>query len=398
MSSNAPCDARKRHTEEEALTEKLTKVHKPNAEPSSNGSEQYITIKCDDNVYQIKKNLLSQNSVYFQQLLEGPTQMKESQTNEIELKGVQADALNFAIQFIHGEEIKISWENIEELLDVSSHLLIEGLIDECSSFLLESFNPLTYQDVVDLSKQFSLVELYKQLKQAIADRFHEFTIPSALHKLEAEFIQHAVYQDSLDVTSELALFNIVMEWLANQEKVADDIKEKLLTSVRYCLMSADELENIHKNHQLPSSVTSLVSTALQYHQDLDFKYSIPIRVDIQNKMRHTKPTLILVSEGSWSQNYEILACEQSFSGSHDKPQETLPHTLYRGVPHHRTCGAVSIDNCLYVLSLHSVGGFDHNASVELYRFDPRTSKQHILEFPPVQIITTGEHSLARMSV
>ena len=55
-------------------------------------------------------------SDYFRAMLTGPGKMKESRQDSVELKGVSAQGLKAVVDFAYTGKIKLSLQNLEEVL------------------------------------------------------------------------------------------------------------------------------------------------------------------------------------------------------------------------------------------------------------------------------------------
>lgn len=344
-----------------------------------------FTILSRSSSYKVQRSVLSKESLYFKQLLEGPTSMSESQTNQIELKTLDDSVLESIIDFMHENTLDITWDTVELLLSSATYFLMDRLTDHCVAFLEENFTFEVMNEVLDMGDKYGLPQIIEFVEEKIAAKFQEFSLSDYYPGLELEMLQNVIKRDDLAIESEKQLFDCLRRRLSDSN-CSSDTAEKMYENVRFCLMNSTELNQVCQTiASLPTSIRQLVISAQDYHQGLSTGACLLVRKDIQNRLRHRPPSLILVSEGGWQNNHELVACRES-------EDSITPIMLYSGTAHHRTCGTVTVDNCLYILSMKFIGGFDHNSAIELTRFDPRTCKEHTMPSPPAQVIISGELS------
>ncbi|XP_067942945.1 kelch-like protein 2 [Watersipora subatra] len=356
----------------------------------SNGRTDFIIIShgCK---YPVHSSVLIEHSDYFKALLEGTTCMRESQMNQVCLEGIDEMAIKAVIDFIYTGRVEISPGNLDDLLNASSHLQIASLIDRCSSWLTSSFDLEHYETLAELATKYCLTQALESFTRQLAEHFLDLTRQSSLY-LGLELLQliDIVSQDCLAVGSEYELLSLLETWLShkkedfeidhNMVEEQEAMAVRLLSNVRFGLMSLDALQELQHRSHYPPAITSLITSALRSHEN--FPSVKPNDSTVQNRIRSREPSLVIVLASSGNKKHEILACRQ-------KAGVTEMYSLYTDAVQHKTCGAVTIDNCLYTISLEHYGGFDHDAFIRLKCFNPAIGDQRPLACPELQVIPAG---------
>ena len=367
-------------------------VNSSSLENSSNGLSDFVIIN-DGQRYPVHKAVLSKYSDYFNALIEGATCMVESQTNEVRLQGISELAVNAVVKYMYNGTVQLCWSDIDDILYAASYLQMKSLIDECSEWLSKDFQLTNYRERVELARKYCLTSALAALNQELAKHFLELTNCRDLYfDLEADELIEMVSHDCLEVRSERELLLLLEQWLANSGAVPgyrstcnypsdqEDVVARLLSNVRFRMMSLKELQPLTFASHYPSEVNSLIQSAIVYHNN--FPAMKPIESTDQNRMRSTKPSLVIVLENGVNKGHEILAC-------HLSGNVTQTYSLYADTANQKTCAAVTVDNCLYTISLEHYGGFDEDSTITLRCFDPCIGDQRLLPCPELQVIPSG---------
>ncbi|ELU10302.1 hypothetical protein CAPTEDRAFT_89177 [Capitella teleta] len=101
-----------------------------------NGLMTDVTLKLpDDSTILCHKLILIAAIPYFEAMFQSG--LKESQEQEVELKFSDADTIRMLVEYIYSNEIEITEDNVETLVDASELLLLNDLKISCEDFFVE---------------------------------------------------------------------------------------------------------------------------------------------------------------------------------------------------------------------------------------------------------------------
>ena len=361
-----------------------------------------FTIMNDDQKFPVHKHIICQKSHYFNALLEGATQMKESQTNEVDLKAIDTESLSAAIDCMYDREIDISLDNVMGLINAASHLQIDALLEISCSWLKHSYKLDNLIFLYEIAAAYSLNEVIDSLAAQMAGEFESaLSNATIMVQLDAAFLSKVISSDRLQIRSERYLlsqtekllhtslqnsaagFRLSRLCVASGEHNHSDCVYNLLKNIRFCLMSHSELMLLQLDNY-PAGIQQLIRSAIQYHSD--FTSCLPVKVTEQSRVRAVSPTLVLtLQSGNDAHVHEILAC---IKPDHNKVQ-TDTYSLQISAALHRICGVATLDNMLYTVSFENYGGFDSDSFIRMNCYDPCIGQQRPLPPPKTQIIPPG---------
>ena len=82
--------------------------------------------------------------------------MNETTDQIIDIHDVQGEILSFIIDYAYRREIKLTENNIYEILPAANQLQVLDLIDLCECFLIEKLNPENVLGIRELASYFCL--------------------------------------------------------------------------------------------------------------------------------------------------------------------------------------------------------------------------------------------------
>jgi len=244
----------------------------------------------------------------------------------------------------------------------------------------------SWAELLNIANSFTLPAVSTYVEDTLARRFEEFIETSWFLDTDEDVLERVTARDCLVVRSERYLLTQIDRWIGAAPRPITELTGlSVLETVRFGLMSSDELRPLlRRTRPYHSRIRTLIESALRYHAD--FSNGTLVKPSVQNRIRSVEPCIVLVLEGGMNQSYELVAC-QSLAGARGKF-----YSLYTDAAHHRTCGVVTLDNYLYIISLEHYGGFDHDSSVMLNCFDPRACNQRLLPAPHTQVVPSGRGS------
>ncbi|XP_043281297.1 kelch-like protein 5 isoform X2 [Venturia canescens] len=225
-----------------------------------------VTIIAGGRRFPAHRLVLSAGSEYFAAMFTGS--LRESTQKEVELKGVDPDALWLLIRYCYTGCIELREESVETLLATACLLHLNPVIKACCQFLIKQLHPSNclgirmFADTQDCSHLFSIAHAYttKHFMEVIKNQ--EFLL------LSADEVAKLMDCDDLNVPSEETIFHALMCWLQYDTETRSKDAGRLLGLVKLPLLSpafiADYIEcnEIFKDQ---SSAQKLIIEALKYH-------------------------------------------------------------------------------------------------------------------------------------
>ena len=95
-------------------------------------------IRCEDQEIKVHKLILSARSPVLKAMLESDT--VEKRLGVITMENVSMDVLRQMVNYIYTAKIDTNFQQIKELLVLANQYLIEGLVEDCGSLIIESVN------------------------------------------------------------------------------------------------------------------------------------------------------------------------------------------------------------------------------------------------------------------
>ncbi|ESO04246.1 hypothetical protein HELRODRAFT_172602 [Helobdella robusta] len=198
--------------------------------------------------YEVDGGLLFRTSRYYEGLVnsgmrdahdEGLTlgELSDESLNEIRefLSTLQSDKKDVVLQ----PTMTKSLETIKEGLIGASYLQICSMSDIYKDLLSNHLNESTYADLLKWSSNYMLSEVIKKVREFVLENFSKIESKSDLLTLAPDDVCYLLESDFFNAESEFDIFNFVIRWIS-ADRSRRQHAEKLLTQVRYSLMTSSE--------------------------------------------------------------------------------------------------------------------------------------------------------------
>lgn len=226
--------------------------------------------------------------------------MSESKSDHVELKGFErsSDGVEALINFSYSGVLKITFDNIDELLYAATHLQIRDAIDLCSKFLIESCSIGNCIDVYKIGDLYSLDNVLSQVKSFISKNFLHLMSQAReqFEQLTYQQIYNELSRDDLDMHlfSEYDLFRMTCAWIEADQEQREKYSSDLFKLIRFMLMTPEELCDRVREH----SLVKVNENARQLVEDAICYFALPSRQPlISNVQCRTRNDPVLVAVG-----------------------------------------------------------------------------------------------------
>ncbi|KAK0055278.1 kelch-like protein 10 [Biomphalaria pfeifferi] len=306
-------------------------------------------IKVDDWSFPIHRNILSACSPYFRALF--TNSRFDQNTQEIRISGVSPDSMAAIIDYAYTRHVKLSWNNIEELLPAADRFLVSGLVKPCCEFLKKNISPENCIGIRNFAQTYSCRDLEKESHNFVLRRFQDVATTSQ------EFLEMPIDQlceildsDYLNVRNEEMVFDAVVRWIDHSPDTRKQEMARLLMCIRLGIITTRTFIEKVKPHRYVKeceAAKSIVVEALRLLCDLD--WDDQRTTDPSNRMSRPRvPHELLFVVGGWSGGTPTNLVEV-----YDTKADSWVVSKHHDVGARAYHGCVTIDHCIFV-----IGGFD----------------------------------------
>ena len=199
------------------------------------------------------KILLSCVSPYFQMMFCG--NLKESECAEVTMKNVNYNALTQIIDFFYSGVLKITLENVQELLELADLLLLENTKNHLIKYLKQTLNAqncILYKRLGQLYCDEKLIQKAEEFlarnygKVVITEDFGTLTLEEFLDFLER-------YGASIIIQSEDLILESILSWIS-QDFQRQNCIQNFLKFVQWNELSKESLESFQKSYPSLASI------------------------------------------------------------------------------------------------------------------------------------------------
>lgn len=305
--------------------------------------------------------------------------MKESQQNEIELKGITSKGLEKCIDVIYTSKTTLECsDDIFDLIATATHLQCIPVINYCEKNFLNGINCTNFNDFMQTAKLYRMNSILKQIDLFIMHNLLNICNANCLKLLTYEqLISYITHNEIL--LKEIDLFNLIWKWLnettqnSTSETTRLNMLRELLKHIRFALITPNDLVNkIQVINEIMSDqyCRDLILMALNYHV---IPYSQSIQSLIDNTIR--SPVTCVVCIGGREINPTPCLHDQCYLIDFNVPNSTVSVVkreftqLPTHLSHHQT---VVLNNYIYVIGGCSTQCAHGESAVNnCYRYDPR---------------------------
>lgn len=207
--------------------------------------------------------ILASFTPYFEALL--GDSWEEGRKDELEIQGLDEDAVSSLIKFAYCGSIQINKDNVQTLLEAANYLGVEFVKNSCANFLKDVVDDKTCLGIWQLAVIFSLEELSEVAKQHVLLHFWDVSKDEEFLCLPNNFLVHLLEDKGLCVVVEdliqceedrekvvlQALFQYVEHDLENRRGLLPE----LLSLVRLPTLSESYLNEVATHKLLTDSCT-----------------------------------------------------------------------------------------------------------------------------------------------
>lgn len=204
-----------------------------------------------ERVISAHKFVLSISSPVFLAMFHG--ELTET-SNLIHLPDCDYDSLLEFLRFLYTDELKLSGNNVMQVLYLAKKYMVPSLVDKCTEYLRNGLDPVNVLCVLPHAQRFEEAALVERCWEVIEKKTEEIVKLEEFAELDKNLVESIVKREALCV-KEVELFKAVDRWVARESDrqgvqfASGNVKRRLLgeeivQSIRFPLMSQKEFMSV----------------------------------------------------------------------------------------------------------------------------------------------------------
>ncbi|XP_019636497.1 PREDICTED: kelch-like protein 13 [Branchiostoma belcheri] len=325
-----------------------------------------VTLTAERRSFPVHRVVMAALTDYFRAMFTGP--LRESRENCIELLGVTAVGLHHVIEYAYTAQVRITPDNILDVLEAANHLQVKSLIDVCCNYLREGLELKNHRAVLAIADACGLTHLRVSVESHIVKNFRLFTEEPEFMELDYMKLCSFLARDDLEGCWELSLFDVAAQWLLNKPERLQYARQ-VMACIRFPLIREDLLKEVVESQydfmKRNPTCEPLLEEARQYHSNVLMQ---PALQTARTRIRNTKEHMLVVGGegdlGVMDSVFEVVM--EARVNRWDRP------TLPKAMAYHRVA---SLDNFAYVVggqnAVNHPVDLGRSGISDVFRFDPR---------------------------
>ena len=158
--------------------------------------------------------ILASNSQFFYTMFSSG--MKDSTQKLLSMKSISFQSMSLILDYFYTREIVINDENVLELLNASSFLLVTPVKNACIEVLSKRLESNNCFSIMQIAKQFGADELEKKAKDFIKLNFSILVDNEEFVSISQEELVHFISSDDIQVEKEEEVYQCVLKWVKHE--------------------------------------------------------------------------------------------------------------------------------------------------------------------------------------
>ena len=185
------------------------------------------------------RSILAANSAYFLAMF--TNEMRESEQDVIEMKDLNPSILSSLVDFTYTGDIKITVENVQEVLSAASLLQIKHVQDICCTFLKQQLDANNCLGIKNFAEANGCQQLSDVIDNFARRNFPEVSAGSEFLNNNWEGIASLISSNDLNVRKEEDVYKAILEWVKQDPSERAQYFPQLLDHVHLPMMSVSFL-------------------------------------------------------------------------------------------------------------------------------------------------------------
>ena len=173
-----------------------------------------VILEVEDRQLTTHRCVLAANSQFFYNMFSSG--MKESNQKLLSLQSVSFQSMSLLLDYFYSREIVINDENVHELLNASSFLLVTPVKNACIEVLSRRLGSDNCFSIMQIAEQFGADELAKKAKDFIKVNFPIVVNNEEFVSISQEELVHFISSDDIQVEKEEEVYQCVLKWVKHE--------------------------------------------------------------------------------------------------------------------------------------------------------------------------------------
>ncbi|XP_029979393.1 kelch-like protein 40b [Sphaeramia orbicularis] len=212
-------------------------------------------LKIKDKEFPCHRLVLCACSSYFRSIF--LSDLDESKKREIVLEDVEPGVMGLVLKYLYTSKINVTEQNVQDIFAVANIYQIPSIFTVCVSFLQKRLSLSNCLAIFRLGLMLDCPRLAITARNYACERFQLITRDEEFLQLHPSELAAILANDNLNVETEEAVFEALMNWVSRDTENREKELPGLLDCVRLRLVSEDYLKEKVEKHKLISSSSEL---------------------------------------------------------------------------------------------------------------------------------------------
>ncbi|XP_029384792.1 kelch-like protein 40b [Echeneis naucrates] len=203
-------------------------------------------LKIKDREFPCHRLVLCACSSYFRSIF--LSDLEESKKREIVLEDVEPGVMGLILKYLYTSKINVTEQNVQDIFAVANIYQIPSIFTVCVSFLQKRLSLSNCLAIFRLGLMLDCPRLAVSARNYACERFQLISRDEEFLQLLPSELAAILTNDNLNVETEEAVFEALMNWVSRDTETRENELPGLLDCVRLRLVSDDYLkEKVEKN-------------------------------------------------------------------------------------------------------------------------------------------------------
>ena len=217
----------------------------------NNGSFNDVIFEAGAQTIAANRMILSCCSRFFEAMFD--LEMKEKYQNHVQIHGVDGAAVKSVIDFMYSREVKITSENVMELIAASDYLQVAEVKQFCCEFLESILSLNNWFTILSAAKLYESEHLLDQVHEYVGKNFNDAVQTDEFNLLVKHDLVGLISNSNRNHIKEVLIFEGLITWCRHDEVARkDDFLAMYEELVDLDKISSNELEEIVLKEKLIS--------------------------------------------------------------------------------------------------------------------------------------------------
>ncbi|XP_037612550.1 kelch-like protein 40b [Sebastes umbrosus] len=206
------------------------------------------TLKIKDKEFPCHRLVLCACSSYFRSIF--LSDLEESKKREIVLEDVEPGVMGLILKYLYTSKINVTEQNVQDIFAVANIYQIPSIFTVCVSFLQKRLSLSNCLAVFRLGLMLDCPRLAISARNFACERFELISRDEEFFQLLPNELAAILANDNLNVETEEAVFEALMNWMSRDTESREKDLSGLLDCVRLRLVNEEYLKEKVEKHKL----------------------------------------------------------------------------------------------------------------------------------------------------